>query len=239
MSVGSIAGEVLTKPSSSTSTTALASTTTASAGATQGATKESPKETFLTLLVAQLQHQDPLAPQDNTQFTAQLAQFTSLEQLQNMNTNLSALMSAQTTTNNLQAATLLGKEVQAQNDTVQVQKQGGATPFHYSLATDSAKVQIDVLDQSGNTARTMQAGAQKAGSQNLAWNGKDTQGKALSEGTYHFKVTAQDKAGHPVAVDASLKGTVDEVAYDGKQPYLVVGGNRVDLTALTDVKQSK
>jgi flagellar basal-body rod modification protein FlgD len=239
MSVGSIAGEVLTKPSSSTSTTALSSTTTTSAGAIQGATKESPKETFLTLLVAQLQHQDPLAPQDNTQFTAQLAQFTSLEQLQNMNTNLSALMSAQTITNNLQAATLLGKEVQAQNDKVQVQKQGGATPFHYSLVTDSAKVQIDVLDQSGNTVRTIQAGAQKAGSQNLAWNGKDTQGKALPEGAYHFKVTAQDKAGKPVAVDASLKGTVDEVAYDGKQPYLVVGGNRVDLTALTDVKQSK
>jgi flagellar basal-body rod modification protein FlgD len=77
MSVGSIAGEVLTKPSSST--TGLSSTTTTSAGATQGVTKESPKETFLTLLVAQLQHQDPLAPQDNTQFTAQLAQFTSLE----------------------------------------------------------------------------------------------------------------------------------------------------------------
>src|SRR5437773_5692129 len=116
MSVGSIAGEVLTKPSSATSTTALSSTTTASAGATQGATKESPKETFLTLLVAQLEHQDPLSPQDNAQFTTQLAQFTSLEQLQSMNANLSALMSAQTTTNNLQASSLLGKTVQAKND---------------------------------------------------------------------------------------------------------------------------
>ena len=140
-----------------------------------------------------------------------------------MNTNLSALMSAQTTTNNLQAATLLGKEVRAQNDTTQVQKQGGATPCHYRY-TDSVTVQIDVLDQTGNTVRTMQAGAQKAGSQNLAWNGKDTQGKALPEGTYHFKVTAQDKAGHPVAVDASLKGTVEEVAYDGKR---ILSGRRV------------
>jgi flagellar basal-body rod modification protein FlgD len=239
MSVGSIAGEVLTKPSSSTSTKTVPSTTTASAGATQGVTKENPKETFLTLLVAQLQHQDPLAPQDNAQFTAQLAQFTSLEQLQNMNTKLSTLTSAQTTTNNLQAATLLGKEVQAQNDTVRVQKQGGVTPFTYNLATDSATVQIEVLDQSGSTVRIIQAGAQKAGSQNLAWNGKDTQGKTLPEGAYHFKVTAQDKAGKPVAVDASLKGIVDEVAYDGKQPYVVVGGNQVDLTAITDVKQSK
>jgi hypothetical protein len=65
------------------------------------------------------------------------------------------------------------------------------------------------------------------------------QGKALPEGAYHFKVTAQDKTGKPVAVDASLKGIVDGVAYDGKQPYVVVGGNRVELSAITDVKQSQ
>jgi flagellar basal-body rod modification protein FlgD len=239
MSIGSVANEVLPKPSPTTSTTAAASATTASSGTAVGATKASPKETFLKLLVTQLQHQNPLEPQDSSAFTAQLAQFTSLEQLQNMNTNLSALMSAQTTNNNLQAATLIGKEVRAQNDTTQVQKAGGATPFNYSLATASAKVQIDVLDPSGNTVRTIQASAQKAGPQNVTWDGKDTSGKALSEGAYHFKVSAQDKAGSAVAVDVSLKGIVTAVTYDGTHPYLVGGGNEVELTAITDVKQSK
>ena len=75
MSVSSVAGEALTKPS--TSTTAPSSVTPASAGAAQGTTKESPKETFMKLLVAQLEHQNPLSPMDNTQFTQQLDQFTS------------------------------------------------------------------------------------------------------------------------------------------------------------------
>src|SRR5215468_11326488 len=151
MSVSSIAGEVLSKTASSSPTTAASSGTAASPGAAKGITKENPKETFMKLLVAQLEHQNPLSPMDNTQFTQQLAQFTSLEQLQAMNANLSALMSAQTTTNGLQASTLIGKEVRAQGNTTHVQKSGEATPLQYTLAADSAKVQIDVQDKTGNT----------------------------------------------------------------------------------------
>ena len=239
MSVSSVAGEVLSKPSSSAPTTASSSVTTASPGTVKGITKESPKETFMKLLVAQLEHQNPLSPMDNNQFTQQLAQFTSLEQLQSMNANLSALMQAQTTTNGLQAATLIGKQVQAQANTMHVPKQGEATPFQYTLAAASDKVQIDVLDQAGNTTRTINARDQKAGPQTLTWDGKDAVGKPLPAGDYHFQVTATDKAGKPVAVEESLQGIVEGVTYDGNHPYLIVGGNRVELSAITNIKQTK
>lgn len=239
MNVGNVAGEVLTKPLSTTPTTAPSSTTTVSPGAALGAAKENPKETFMKLLVAQLEHQNPLEPMDNTQFTAQLAQFTSLEQLQAMNAHLSALMSTQATTQGLQATALIGKEVQAQGNTTRIQKNGEATPLQYTLAADSAKVQINVLDQAGNVIRTVEASGQKAGSQQLTWNGKDAQGKVLPEGDYRFTVSAQDKAGNSVGVEALLKGTVEGITYDGNHPYLVVGGNRVEITALTNIKQTK
>ena len=239
MSVSSVAGEVLSKPLSSAPTTASPSVTTASPGAVKGTTKENPKETFMKLLVAQLEHQNPLSPMDNTQFTQQLAQFTSLEQLQNMNTNLTALMQAQMTANGLQAATLMGKQVQAQANTTQVSKQGAATPLQYKLAADSANVQINVLDQAGNTTRTINARNQQAGPQTLTWDGKDAVGKPLPAGDYHFQVTALDKAGKPVAVEESLQGIVEGVTYDGNHPYLIVGGNRVELSALTNIKQTK
>ena len=237
MSVSSIAGEALPKPSPST--TAPSAVTPTSAGAAQGTTKENPKETFMKLLVAQLEHQNPLSPMDNSQFTQQLAQFTSLEQLQSMNANLSALMKAQTTTTGLQAATLIGKQVQAQANTTQVTKQGEATPFQYTLAADSANVQIDVLDQAGNTTRTVNTRNQKAGPQVLTWDGKDAAAKPLPAGDYHFQVTATDKAGKSVAVEESLQGIVEGVTYDGNHPYLIVGGNRVELSALTNIKQTK
>ena len=239
MSVSSVAGEVLSKPLSSAPTTASSSVTTASPGVAQSTTKENPKETFMKLLVAQLEHQNPLSPMDNAQFTQQLAQFTSLEQLQSMNANLSALMQAQTTTNGLQAATLIGKQVQAQANTTHVPQQGEATPFQYTLAADSPSVQIDVLDQAGNTTRTINARNQKTGPQTLTWDGKDAAGKPLPVGDYHFQVAATDKAGKPVAVEESLQGTVEGVTYDGNQPYLIVGGNRVELSALTNIKQTK
>jgi flagellar basal-body rod modification protein FlgD len=239
MSVSSVAGEVLSKSSSSAPTTAALSGTTASSGVAKGTTKENPKETFMKLLVAQLEHQNPLSPMDNTQFTQQLAQFTSLEQLQSMNANLSTLMQAQTTANGLQAATLMGKQVQAQANTTHVPKQGEATPFQYTLAAASANVQIDVLDQAGNTTRTIKARDQKAGPQTLTWDGKDAVGKPLPAGDYHFQVTATDKAGKPVAVEESLQGVVEGVTYDGNHPYLIVGGNRVELSALTNIKQTK
>jgi flagellar basal-body rod modification protein FlgD len=191
------------------------------------------------LLVAQLEHQNPLSPMDNMQFTQQLAQFTSLEQLQSMNANLSALMQAQTTTNGLQAATLIGKHVQAQASTTHVSKPGQATPFQYTLAADSTNVQINVLDQAGKTTRTINAQYQKAGPQTLTWDGKDAAGRPVPAGDYHFQVTATDKAGKPVAVEESLQGIVEGVTYDGDRPYLIVGGSRVDLSTLTNIKQTK
>jgi len=148
-------------------------------------------------------------------------------------------MTAQTTTNGLLAATLIGKQVQAHANTTQVSKQGETTPFQYTLAADSASVQIDVLDGAGNTTRTINTRNQKAGPQTLTWDGKDAAGKPLSAGDYHFQVTATDKAGKPVAVEESLQGTVEGVTYDGNHPYLIVGGNRVELSALTNIKQTK
>jgi flagellar basal-body rod modification protein FlgD len=100
-------------------------------------------------------------------------------------------------------------------------------------------VRIDVLDQAGTTIRTINARDQKAGPQTLTWDGKDALGKPLPAGDYHFQVTATDKAGKAVAVEESLQGIVEGVAYDGNHPYLIVGGNRVELSALTNIKQTQ
>lgn len=204
-----------------------------------GGFKETPKEAFLHLLVAQLEHQNPLEPMNNTEFTAQLAQFTSLEQLQAANTNLSALMSAQTTANGLQAAALIGKQVQAQGNTTHIDKDGKANAFHYTLAGDSTKVRITVADKTGNSVRTLNVGGQKAGAQDVKWNSKNEQGTTLPEGDYRYTVTAEDKAGRSVAADVSLSGIVDGVTYIDKQPYLIVGGNQVELSDITRVQQTK
>ena len=155
-----------------------------------------------------------------------------------MNANLSALMQAQTTTNGLQAATPAWQASASPGQhNACAETRRGSHLFQYTLAADSANVQIDVLDQAGKTTRTMNARNQKAGPQTLTWDGKDAAGKPLPTGDYHFQVTATDKAGKPVAVEESLQGIVEGVTYDGNHPYLMVGGNRVELQCtLTNVK---
>ena len=87
------------------------------------------KDEFLKLLVAQLQNQDPLNPSDSTEFTSQLAEFSSLEQLTNLNAELKTQSLNQMTLGYAQSASMIGKEVAIEwGDTVGI---GTVTAVHY------------------------------------------------------------------------------------------------------------
>ena len=200
--------------------------------------KNTSKDTFLRLLIAQLKHQDPLSPVQGAEFTAQLAQFSSLEQLQTMNANLASLVAAQEQMKALRAADLIGKEVKAQGNTVRL-LQGKSSPLQYMLAADSPKVTISILDNAGNLVRTIEKLSQKAGEQNLSWDGKNAQGISLPDGEYSFVVLAKDRAGNPVGAETFLQGKAEGVEYAEGRPSLLVGGRLVDLAALISVKQEE
>ena len=104
---------------------ATTTTTTASTKNVMG------KDEFLKMLVAQLKHQDPMNPMDGTAFTAQLAQFSSLEQLQNINTQLTSFTQQQQSLGNAQAVNLIGKQVLAKGDAVSVD--GNPVTLGYNL----------------------------------------------------------------------------------------------------------
>ena len=95
-----------------------AATTTATTASTRNVIG---KDEFLKMLIAQLKHQDPMNPMDGTAFTAQLAQFSSLEQLQNINTQLTSFTRQQQSLGNTQAVNLIGREVLAKGDTIQAE----------------------------------------------------------------------------------------------------------------------
>jgi flagellar basal-body rod modification protein FlgD len=203
-------------------------------GGMGGQAAEAGKNTFLQLLVAQLEHQDPLSPMENAEFTSQLAQFSSLEQMEAMNANLTSLVAAQEAMNGVQAAALIGKDITAQGNTTQVH-QGTASPLQYSLAANSAKVTINIFNQTGQLVQTIEAGNQGAGEQIVPWQGNGAEQLSLPDGVYHFEVAAADGSGNPVAVDTFMQGRVDGVEYDANQAYLLVGDNRVKLNQVVSV----
>jgi len=209
-----------------------------SVSSTSEKNKNATKETFLRLLIAQLEHQNPLSPVQGAEFTAQLAQFSTLEQLQTMNANLDTLVAAQEQMKGLRAADLLGKNIKAQGNTVSL-RQGKTSPLQYALNADSARVTISILDNAGNLVRTIEKLGQKAGEQSGSWDGKNAQGASLPDGEYRFVVLAKDSTGNSVGAETFLQGQVEGVDYVEGHPSLLVGGRRVDLAALSSIRQAE
>jgi flagellar basal-body rod modification protein FlgD len=192
------------------------------------------KDAFLKLLVAQLEHQDPLSPMDNVEFTAQLAQFSTLEQVEQVNATLNALVSMQDTVRSTQVANFIGKEIKAAGNTVRMQA-GESALLHYTLSANSDTAAVSIIDESGNLIRTMEVGAQGTGPQVVTWDGRDAQGNVAPDGLYRFSVIAQDRTGNFVSAETLMQGIVEGVEYDTDEPFLLLNGNRVSLASVLSV----
>jgi flagellar basal-body rod modification protein FlgD len=170
------------------------------------------QEDFLKLLITQLENQDPLNPQDSTEFTAQLAQFSSLEQLTNINTALSNLQTIVFSQNNASITSLLGKSVLSYGNEIPVVS-GQSADIKYDLAQDASLVTVDIYDSSDNLVRTISPGSQSAGRQTVTFDGLDSSGNPLASGTYYYKVSATTLEGNSIsATSYSSSGTITGIS---------------------------
>jgi flagellar basal-body rod modification protein FlgD len=199
------------------------------------AKKQLDQTDFLNLLMRQLQYQDPLKPMDNQEFTSQLTSFSSLNQLVDLNTKLDTLQSVQLATTQLQATSLIGKEVSVRGNLVHLGAEGTAK-IPFQLAADAGRVTLHVLDKDGNVVRTIEAGELKVGEQTVAWDGKDDKGKAAPEGNYTIEVNAFDAQGKKVAVETMMRGIVSGVDLSGIEVSMTINGMQVPLSALLAVR---
>jgi flagellar basal-body rod modification protein FlgD len=184
------------------------------------------KEDFLHLLVAQLQAQDPLNPMDSTGFTAQLAEFSSLEQLQNVNSNLEGISTSQAISTNSQAVDFIGKTVTAVGNSITVQN-GTSSPLQI--------IYISVYDQYGNFIRDLEVGALPAGQHTLSWDALDYLGGQVPDGSYRFEVNAIDAEGNSVATTAFTSGTVTGVNFEDGLAYLIIGDEQIPMGNVVQV----
>lgn len=195
------------------------------------------QDSFLKLLVAQMQHQDPLNPQGNEEFIAQLAQFTSLEQLMGVNTALGDLYAATTSMNNAQMTQLLGRDVTAYSD--QIPYDGdGSQELHYQAASDVERMTVTVLDADGKVVSREEVNGVDAGEGSWTWDGKDVHGVQAPEGTYTVSINAFDAVGNPVAVHSLLKGQINEMSYATGAPVPFVDGIEISISEILRVETS-
>ncbi|MFU2330759.1 flagellar hook assembly protein FlgD [Pseudomonas sp. NFX98] len=167
------------------------------------------KDAFLQLLVTQLKNQNPLEPQGNGEFVAQLAQFSSLEGITSLNDTVSGIAGAFGSSQALQASSLVGRSVIAPGDKAVVDTTKGMTGA-VVLPQSVAQAEVKITDKDGKVIRTITLADQKAGNASFTWDGKDNAGNVAPAGTYTFAATTtiDDQA---VALITNLPATVTSV----------------------------
>jgi flagellar basal-body rod modification protein FlgD len=192
---------------------------------------------FLTLFIAQIKNQDPLSPLDSAEFTAQLAQFTSVEQLYGMNKSLSDI---QETLNNQSGQQdligLIGKTVKADENTISVED--GVVLSGFFNLDESADTTVSVYDNNGLKIRTLYPGWKDKGEYNINWDGRDESGEIVPDGAYTFEVTARDENGYYVAANTYISGEVTGVTYKYDNPYLTIGDRLINKDNIIEVNKT-
>lgn len=212
---------------------------TASSNASSGSsTSGLGMDAFLQLLVTQLQYQDPLSPMDDKEFVAELAQFSSLEQLTEINTGIDKLSTIGQEQQMLGAVNFIGKTVEASGNAVSL-TEGKATSVTFTLPDDAETCLVNILDSNKNIVRTVDLGASKAGDVEFIWDGKDYDGNVQDDGQYQVSVTATDADGNALKATSTMSGVVKGITQVNGTYYLDIGnGRNVAFTDITNVVDS-
>jgi flagellar basal-body rod modification protein FlgD len=192
-------------------------------------------DAFLMLLTTQLKNQDPLSPQDSTQWVTQLVQFSGVEQAIHQRQSLENLVNLQLAWQTTNAVGYIGKTVEASGENVFLKN--GDAKIRYTLDEDAGAATVVIKDQGGKTVRELTVPKTK-GAHEVTWNGKDTDGVALDDGFYSVSVRATK--GQNIAVGATTKfsGVVDSIENTNGQVLLHVGNQKLAIGDITSVRDT-
>ncbi|WP_324780758.1 flagellar hook assembly protein FlgD [Thiobacillus sedimenti] len=194
-------------------------------GATAAASKGSTADTqnrFLSLLVAQMKNQDPLNPLDNAQVTSQMAQLSTVQGIEEMNSKLAALASSLGTNQMSQAAALIGRDVLVPGNRVGPSQPDNLMGMELSRPAD--KVTLTIHDASGQAVRTLNLGPRDVGVGMVAWDGMTDAGTPAPAGAYSFQIDAV-QGGQAVGNTALNLGVVNSVSQNAQGVQLNLAGS--------------
>lgn len=196
------------------------------------------KDVFLQLLTAQMQHQDPLNPQDPTQMSSQLAQFNMVEQQISTNDLLSGLIDAlnKGLGKTADPASYLGRKVTAESSRIYFDGTKAQDIIIESLGTASDAT-LTIRDANGSVVRTLNLGGLQNGSNQVQWDGKNDSGAVVAAGSYSIEVSAHDTSGSTVTTRTSVRAVVTGVKMDGLGGQLLMLGKLpITLDAIREIQ---
>jgi flagellar basal-body rod modification protein FlgD len=192
------------------------------------------KDAFLQLMAAQMSTQNPLEPMDNTQFVAQLAQFSSLEQMQNIAKGMDTLALTQTAATNSQMVNLIGKRVITPGSTISLD---GSNPISIRFNLEELPkepIELTVTNDQGVVVRKVAMDQLKVGLNNFLFDGKAENSDTLPAGNYSYSLKTRSNTS-PAKLTTFSCFLIDAVAFSGSDIVLKSGNHSVNLSDISEV----
>ena len=196
------------------------------------------RDEFLQLLIAKLQHQDLLKPVTDDDFVAQLAQFSTLEQMDQISEGIATSNQwdflQNQSINNTMAANLIGKEVRATYNGLYLQDEGNAS-INFTNESLAKEIRFTIKNEAGEVVTSFTQNNVPAGTNRMEWDGKDGLGNRMSAGYYTVEVSAIANDGSTYVPKLSLVGIVKSITYKDGGSYLRVNGTDIALGDITSI----
>ncbi|MCB1645214.1 MAG: flagellar hook assembly protein FlgD [Pseudomonadales bacterium] len=186
-------------------------------------------------MVAQMNNQDPLNPQENGEFIAQLAQFSSVEGIENLNSTVGIMATSMQSSQALQASALVGRSVHIRTDSSVLQP-GGAITGTIKMASSSNNLLVSIFDSAGSLVKQVELGPQSRGDVKFGWNGLDNDGNQLPPGKYSFRAEAS-VGDMTEEMDMALSANVDSVTINADRSVILnlAGQGAVPLLEVEEI----
>jgi flagellar basal-body rod modification protein FlgD len=213
-----------------TGSTGSTGSTSAANGVTLGGTD------FLTLMLAQLKNQDPTSPVDSNTFLNQLAQLSEVQGITSLNTSFGALSSSLSSSQALQASSLLGHQALVTSGTANLAA-GGAVTGAINVPQTTSQVVLNISDASGALVKQINLGAQSAGLTSFSWDGTTGSGSHAPAGTYTLTAQYAGGASGGTAATTLVNGTVESVSMGAGSTGLTLNVAGIGSVPFSSVQQ--
>ncbi len=186
---------------------------------------------FMTLLVAQIQNQDPTSPMDNAEFTSQITQFTMLDEMSAVNDKLEESIMVGQSANNTAMLALVGKDVTVEGNAVTLE--GGVASENVINSQGPGIAVVKVMDENGNQVDTYTVEV-TSGLNDASWDGIDNDGNPLTDGRYSLDVSVTN-SGLDVPFNTLLTGSVDGLRYENNVAVVMVDSHEYYVSEIYKV----
>lgn len=185
--------------------------------------KQLGKDDFLRIMITQMKNQDPTSPFKAEEMATQMAQFASVEQLQNMNQSMAKMANSNQPLERLAMTGLIGKTITIDRERFAHQSENETSSLAYTLDRPSKETKLKIISEAGETILEKDLGPQKAGENTFVWDGSKTNGLTSKPGNFIFRIEAVDDGGRAIPMQTKGQAKVVGVAFEGPEGVLLVG----------------